>query len=156
MQNVDSRIVLDTMRTMDEQVDDNLSTERTVALLATSFGVLAVLLAAIGLYGVLAYSTVQRTREIGIRIALGAKPSAVAKLILSEVSVLAGVSIALALPLALMLSRLLKSQLFGVSSNDPLTLSAMTVLVALMALLAAWIPMHRAARVDPMVALRYE
>jgi putative ABC transport system permease protein len=156
MQNVDSKIVVDTMRTMDEQIADSLSTERIVALLATSFGVLAVILAAIGLYGVLAYSTVQRTREIGIRIALGAKPSAVARLILSEVSLLTGVSIALALPIALVLSRFLQSQLFGISSNDPWTLVAMTALVAAMALLAAWIPMRRAAGVDPMVALRYE
>ena len=156
MRNFDSKLVLDTMRTMDEQIDDNLSTERMIALLAVSFGILATLLAAVGLYGVLAYATVQRTREIGIRIALGASRGNVAGMVLAEVGRLAGISIALALPVALGLGKLIGSQLFGVSSHDPLTLIAMTGLVTLMALIAAWIPTRRATRVDPMVALRYE
>ena len=156
LQNLDSRLVLDTMRTMDEQINDNLRTERMIALLAASFGVLATLLAAVGLYGVLAYATVQRTREIGIRIALGASRGTVARMVLTEVAQLAGISVALALPLALVLGRLVKAQLFGVSSTDPLTLFAMTLLVGMMALLAAWIPTRRATKVDPMVALRYE
>jgi len=156
MRNLDSKLVFDTMRTMDEQIDDNLSTERMIALLAVSFGILATLLAAVGLYGVLAYATVQRTREIGIRIALGASRGNVAGMVLAEVGRLAGISIALALPVALGLGKLIGSQLFGVSSHDPLTLIAMTGLVTLMALIAAWIPTRRATRVDPMVALRYE
>jgi putative ABC transport system permease protein len=156
MRNLDSKLALDTMRTMDEQINDNLSTERMIALLAASFGVLATLLAAVGLYGVLAYATVQRTREIGIRIALGASRGSVARMVLTEVAWLAGVSIALAVPAALVLGRLIGSQLFGVSNHDPLTLVAVTLLVGLMALFAAWIPTRRATRVDPMVALRYE
>lgn len=156
MRHFDSKLVLDTMRTMDEQIDDNLSTERMIALLAVSFGVLATLLAAIGLYGVLAYATVQRTREIGIRIALGASRGNVARMVLTEVARLAGISIAVALPAALLLGRLIGSQLFGVSNHDPLTLVAVTVLVGLMALFAAWVPTRRATRVDPVVALRYE
>jgi putative ABC transport system permease protein len=156
MQRLDSKLVVDTLITMDQQIDDNLSTERMIALLAASFGVLATLLAAVGLYGVLAYATVQRTREIGIRIALGASRGAVARMVLSEVARLAGISIAVALPLALILARLVKSQLFGISSADPLTLFATTLLTGLAALLAAWIPTRRATRVDPMVALRYE
>ncbi|MGA9896458.1 MAG: ABC transporter permease [Terriglobales bacterium] len=156
MRNLDSKLALDTMRTMDEQINDNLSTEGMIALLAASFGVLATLLAAVGLYGVLAYATVQRTREIGIRIALGASRGNVAQMVLVEVARLAGVSIALALPAALVLGRLIGSQLFGVSNYDPLTLVAVTLLVGLMALFAAWIPTRRATRVDPMVALRYE
>jgi putative ABC transport system permease protein len=156
MQRLDSKLVVDTLRTMDQQIDDNLSTERMMALLAASFGVLATLLAAVGLYGVLAYATVQRTREIGIRIALGASRGAVARMVLSEVARLAGISIAVALPLALILGRLIKSQLFGISSADPLTLVGTTLVTGLAALLAAWIPTRRATRVDPMVALRYE
>ena len=156
MRNLDSKLVLDTMRTMDEQINDNLSTERMIALLALSFGVLATLLAAVGLYGVLAYATVQRTREIGIRIALGASRGTVARMVLAEVARLAGISIVLALPAALVLGRLIGSQLFGVSNHDPLTLAAVTLLVGLMALFAAWLPTRRATRVDPMVALRYE
>jgi putative ABC transport system permease protein len=156
MQTLDSKLVVDTLRTMDEQIDDNLSTERMIALLATSFGVLATLLAAVGLYGVLAYATLQRTREIGIRIALGATRGGVARMVLSEVFWLVGVSLAIALPLSLLLSRLLKSQLFGVSNNDPLTLFLGTMLIGCVALLAAYVPAWRAARVDPMVALRYE
>jgi putative ABC transport system permease protein len=156
MRNLDSKLALDTMRTMDEQINDNLSTERMIALLAASFGVLATLLAAVGLYGVLAYATVQRTREIGIRLALGASRGNVARMVLTEVARLAAISVAVALPAALALGRLIGSQLFGVSSHDPLTLVAVTLLVGLMALFAAWIPTRRATRVDPMVALRYE
>jgi putative ABC transport system permease protein len=156
MQRLDSKLVVDTLITMDRQIDDSLSTERMIALLAGSFGVLATLLAAVGLYGVLAYATVQRTREIGIRIALGASRGAVARMVLSEVARLAGISMAAALPLALILGRLIKSQLFGISSADPLTLIVTTLLTGFAALLAAWIPTRRATRVDPMVALRYE
>ncbi len=156
MQRLDSKLVLDTMRTMDEQIDDNLSTERLVALLAASFGVLATLLAAVGIYGVLAYATAQRTREIGIRIALGAGRGTVARMMLVEIIRLAAVSIGAALPLALLLSSMVKSQLFGVSNNDPLTLGVVILSVTGMALLAAWLPTRRATRVDPMVALRYE
>jgi putative ABC transport system permease protein len=156
MQRLDSKLVVDTLITMDQQINDNLSTERMIALLAASFGVLATLLSAVGLYGVLAYATVQRTREIGIRIALGASRGAVARMVLSEVARLAGISIAVALPLAFVLGRLIKSQLFGISSADPLTLVVTTLLTGVAALLAAWIPTRRATRVDPMVALRYE
>ncbi len=153
---LDSKLVVDSMRTMDEQVNESLSTERLIALLAASFGVLATSLAAVGLYGVLAYTTLQRTREIGIRIALGASRGAVARMVLTEVAQLAGISIALAVPLALILSQLVRSQLFGVSHRDPWTLGATAVLVAVVALLAAWLPTRRATRIDPMVALRYE
>jgi putative ABC transport system permease protein len=156
IQKLDSNLVVDSMRTMDEQINESLSTERLIALLAGSFGVLATSLAAVGLYGVLAYTTVQRTREIGIRMALGASRGAVARMVLAEVAQLAGVSLLLALPLALLLSQLVRSQLFGVSLHDPLTLGATAILVAIVALLAAWLPTRRATRIDPMVALRYE
>ena len=156
MAKLDSKLALDSMRTMDEQIDESLSSEGLIAWLATSFGVLATLLAAVGVYGVLAYTTVQRTREFGIRIALGASRGAVARMVLSEVGQLAGISILVALPLALILSQLVRSQLFGVSNHDPLTLAATAIVVAIVALLAAWLPTRRATRIDPMVALRYE
>jgi predicted permease len=156
MQTLDSNLVLDTFRTMDEQIDNNLTAERVIALLATGFGVLAALMAAVGLYGVLAYSTAQRTSEIGIRMALGATRASVVRMVMFEVLWLAGISIAVTLPLSLLLMRAVRSQLFGISSADPLTLCGMTVLVTLVALASAMLPARRAAQIEPMSALRYE
>jgi putative ABC transport system permease protein len=156
MQNLDSKLVLDNFRTMEEQVDDILTTERVIAILASAFGALAVLMAAVGLYGVLAYSTAQRTREIGIRIALGAARGSVMRMVLVEVLWLTGISIAVALPASLLLTRAARSQLFGISSSDPLTLVVVTLVVAGVALASAMLPARRAAKTDPMVALRYE
>ncbi len=156
MQTLDPKLVLDTFRTMEEQVDDILTNERMIAILASAFGVLAVLMAAVGLYGVLAYSTAQRTREIGIRMALGAARGSVVRMVLAEVIWLAGISIAVALPASLLLTRAARSQLFGISSSDPLTLVVVTLLVAVVALASALLPARRAAKTDPVVALRYE
>ena len=156
MQALDSRLVLDSFRTMQEQIDDNLTDERVIAILATTFGLLATLMAAVGLYGVLAYSTAQRTREIGIRMALGAARGSVMRMVLVEVLWLAGLSIAVALPVSLLLTRAVRSQLFGISSSDPLTLVVVTALVAAVALVSALLPARRAAKTDPIVALRYE
>jgi predicted permease len=156
MQQLDSKLALIHLQTMDVQIADNLSVERLVALLAVSFGVLAMLLAAIGLYGVLAYATAQRTREIGIRMALGAQRGTVIGLVLRDVLWLAGISILATLPVALVLGRLLRSQLYGVSAADPVTLFGGTLLVAAVALLAALLPARRAASIDPMKALRTE
>jgi putative ABC transport system permease protein len=156
MQALDSKLVLDNFRTMQEQINDNLIAERVIATLASAFGVLAVLMAAVGLYGVLAYSTAQRTREIGIRIALGAARGSVMRMVLVEVLWLAGISIAVAVPASLLLTWAARSQLFGISSSDPLTLVVVTLLVATVALASALLPARRAAKTDPMVALRYE
>jgi len=156
MQALDSRLVLDNFRTMREQIDDSLTTERVIAILVSAFGALAVLMATVGLYGVLAYSTAQRTREIGIRIALGAARGTVMRMVLVEVLWLAGVSIAVALPASLLLTRTVRSQLFGISSSDPITLVAVTLLVAAVALASAMLPALRAAKTNPMTALRYE
>jgi ABC-type antimicrobial peptide transport system permease subunit len=141
---------------MDEQIDNNLSNERLISLLSVAFGVLATLLAGVGIYGVLAYSTAQRTREIGIRIALGSSRVAVAGIVLSDVLRLAALGIVIALPVAFGLIRLLKSQLYDVSPADPLTLGCAVLLIALVAVIAALIPATRAASVNPTEALRSE
>jgi putative ABC transport system permease protein len=156
LQTLDSNLVLDAFRTMDEQIDNTLTAERVIALLASSFGILAALMAAVGLYGVLAYSTTQRTNEIGIRMALGATRASVVRMVLVEVLWLAGISIAVTLPVSLLLMRAVRSQLYGISSSDLLTLGLMTLLVILVALASAMLPARRAARVEPMKALRYE
>lgn len=156
MQNLDPKLVLDSMQTMDQQIQTDLNPDSIVAFLAASFGVLATFLAAIGLYGVLAYSTAQRTREIGVRMALGASRKSVVKMILREVFWLAGASIAVALPASLLLAHYIRSQLYGVSNNDPLSLGVVVLMVAAVALFAGAIPASRAARINPMNALRYE
>jgi predicted permease len=156
MKQIDPGLAVDAMRTMDAQIDTTLSNERMIELLAISFGLLATTLAGVGLYGVLAYSTAQRTREIGIRIALGSTRLGVSRLVLMDVLRLAGIGVAVAIPCSVFLSRLLRSQLFGISTADPLTLCAVVVLIALVALGAAIIPARRASSVNPTVALRAE
>jgi predicted permease len=156
VQQIDSKLVIDGLSTMDAEIDENINDERMIALLAVSFGVLATLLAGIGLYGVLAYATAQRTREIGVRMALGSDRRGIVTLVLKDVLKLAGISIAVAIPVALVSTRLLKSQLFGVSNADPVVLVSATVLIAVVAVIAAALPARRAASVDPMQALRSE
>jgi predicted permease len=156
VQQVGPKLVIDSMRTMDQQVAENISNDRLVAMLAVSFGLLATLLAAIGLYGVLAYVTAQRTREIGIRMALGAQRIAVMRLVLKDVLWLAGVAIVVTLPVAILLSRMVRSQLYNVSPADPVVLILGTLMVALVALFSALVPARRAATVEPMKALRTE
>ena len=124
--------------------------------MATIFGILAALLAGIGLYGILAYSTAQRTQEIGIRIALGAQRSAVVSLIFREVVFLAGAAVAVTIPLALVAIRALRSQLFNVSTADVTVYSTAILMIAFVAVLAGLIPARRAASVDPACALRME
>ena len=153
---VGPNLVIDTMRTMDEQVADDISNDRLVAMLAVSFGVLATMLAAIGLYGVLAYVTAQRTREIGIRMALAARRFAVMRLVLTDVLWLAGIAIVVTLPMAVLLSRMVRSQLYNVSPADPVVLVLGTLMVAVVVLLSALLPARRAATVEPMKALRTE
>jgi ABC-type antimicrobial peptide transport system permease subunit len=117
---------------------------------------LATLLAAIGLYGVMAYMVAQRTREIGVRMALGAASTDVIWLVMKEVLLLAGIGIAVGLPAAWALTRMVKSQLYGIQPNDALTIIAATLGIALVALLAGYVPARRATLVDPMRALRWE
>jgi putative ABC transport system permease protein len=156
MQQFDSKLALYKLGTMDEQIEDDLSNDNLVLLLAIAFGALAAFLAGVGLYGVLAYSTAQRTREIGIRIALGSSRLAISRIVLADVLVLAGIGIAVALPAAFGLSHLVRSQLFGVSPADPISLITAVLLVAAVAIIAALVPARRAASVDPTTALRTE
>jgi predicted permease len=156
MQQLDSNLTIDPVITMDLQLDTSMAQERTLALLASSFGILAALMSAVGLYGVLAFDILQRTREIGVRMALGATRPVVARLLLVETLRLAGISIAVAVPMAWGLAHLVRSLLFGVTMADPLTYFAAAMLVALVALAAASIPTWRAASIEPMRALRYE
>jgi putative ABC transport system permease protein len=156
MKQIDSGLAVDELRTMDEQIDTTLGNERMIELLAISFGALATMLAGVGLYGVLAFSTTQRTREIGIRIALGSTRLGVSRLVLADVLRLAGIGVVLAIPCSVLLARLLRSQLFGVSSADPLTLAGVILLIAVVAVIAAIVPARRASSVDPTTALRAE
>ena len=153
---LDSKLVIDSMKTMDEQIDDNISNERMIALLALSFALVAMLTTAVGLYGVLAYATAQRTREIGIRMALGAQRMAVVRLVLLDMAKVALMGIAVALPVAVLMARWLRSQLFEVQPFDPATLIGCVLMTAVMVIAAAALPARRAASVEPTKALRTE
>ncbi len=154
--NIDSKLIVGNGATMNDEIDSSIQAERTGAMLAAVFGLLAALLAGIGLYGILAYSTAQRTREIGIRMALGAQRGTVVRLILRETLVLAGCAVAATIPIALAGARAVRSQLFGVSIADPLVYGAGILAISLVAALAGFIPARRAAGVDPARALRSE
>jgi putative ABC transport system permease protein len=156
LQRLDPTLVVDGLRSMDAEVDRSTSDERALAFLAIGFSALAVVLAAVGLYGVLAYSIEQRTREIGVRLALGAQRSNVVVLVLREMTVIAVIATAIALPSIVALARLFRSQLYGVATYDGLTLGGAVVLSAVMVTLAAVLPARRAASVEPMQALRTE
>ena len=156
MQQLDPSLPVVDLRTMDAQIDDSLSDERMVAFLSIAFGVLATVLAGVGLYGVLAYSTAQRTREIGVRMALGASRLGVSRLVLLDVLRLVLIGLALGVPSAVALARLLASQLYGVSPADPVSLIGAVVLISAVAVIAAALPARRAASVNPTEALRTE
>jgi predicted permease len=153
---LDPKLVVDGMRTMEEQVNRSVSNERALALLAMSFSALALLMTAVGLYGVLAFATAQRTREIGVRMALGAQRGSVVMLVMREMAMTAVVGVAVALPAAFGLSRLLRSLLYEVQPGDPLTFFGAILASAMMVAIAAAVPARRAASVDPMQALRSE
>jgi ABC-type antimicrobial peptide transport system permease subunit len=158
MREIDPGIGTMDVATMADRIDDSPTAylHRSSAWLVGGFAFLALLLGVVGLYGVIAYSVSQRTREIGVRMALGAQRASVYQLIMTEAGWLAGIGIAAGLLCSIGAATLIRGLLFGVRSWDLATLAAVSTVLAISALLASYIPARRAARVDPMVALRYE
>ncbi|MGB0035252.1 MAG: ABC transporter permease [Candidatus Acidiferrales bacterium] len=153
---MDADLPVSRIRTESQQIDNQLLAERLIARLSSFFGILALLLACIGLYGLLAYEVSRRTREIGIRIALGARRADVLRLVIGQGLTLAAAGAVVGVSAALGLTRFLGSLLYGVRPADPLTFAGVAVLLASVAALACYLPARRAMRVDPLVALRYE
>jgi predicted permease len=156
MKNLDPTLPLYGMKTLKDHMKIPLFPAKIAAGALGSFGVLALVLAAVGIYGVMSYVVAGRTREIGLRMALGAQTSNVRSLILRQGMTLALIGSVIGLTIAFAATRLLKSVLYGVSASDPMTFAGVTFLLASVALLACWIPARRASRVDPMIALRSE
>jgi predicted permease len=153
---MDRDLPLIDVRTMQQQVDSTMSDERVFAELTSGFGLLALALACVGIYGIMAYSVANRKNEIGIRMALGAQPAQVRGMILRESTWLAGAGVVAGVLGALMLTRLVRSMLYGIQPYDPATLGAGVLILLAVALAASWIPARRASRVQPMDALRHE
>ena len=156
MQSLDNALPLLHIKTLDEYVSDSIVGTRFEAFLLGIFGGLAFLLTAVGLYGVISYTVVQRTREMGIRIALGAPRRAILGMVVKNGTLLACAGALIGLAAAFLLTRLMASLLFGVGPTDPLTFLCVPIALITVAILASYIPASRAAKVDPMVALRYE
>jgi ABC-type antimicrobial peptide transport system permease subunit len=153
---IDSKVPVMQLQSLEEKISVSLLLPRAGASLFGMLGMLGLVLAAVGLYGVIAYTTSQRTHEIGIRMALGAKPREILRLILRQGLILAGVGIAAGLAGALAMTRVLSVMLCGISATDTLTFSGISFFLLLVSILASYHPARRAMRVDPMVALRYE
>jgi predicted lysophospholipase L1 biosynthesis ABC-type transport system permease subunit len=156
VQAIDPDLPLVNVRTQDQQVDADLQEERLFVTLTSGFGILALVLASVGIYGVIAYSVAQRTNEIGIRLALGAIPRQVKTMVLREASGLSVIGIAAGVGTSFVVARLIKSMLYGIAPYDPATLAGAAILLLTVAMAASWIPASRAAKVQPMEALRRE
>jgi predicted permease len=153
---LDSNVPMYNLRTLERQIDRSLLVERFIATLSTAFGVLATLLAVIGLYGVMAYTVARRTREIGVRMALGAVQGDVVWLVMREVLTLVGTGLAIGLAAAWGLNRVVGTVLYGITASDPFTIAGAAAVLAAVSLLAGYVPARRATRVNPVLALRYE
>jgi len=153
---LDANLPVESLKTMPQQVRENVYLDRMISILSASFAALATLLAAVGLYGVLAYSVAQRTREIGVRMALGADAGKVRAMVLRQVALMTVIGGGIGLVAALGVGRWAKSLLFELEGHDPMVLAASAILLTLVALGAGYLPALRASKIDPMQALRYE
>ncbi len=144
------------VKTVEGQLDETLLTERLIALLSAGFGLLATLLASVGLYGVMAFVVARRRKELGIRIALGAQRQWVVWSVMREVLVLLAIVLAVGVPAAIALGRYVSSQLYGITPDDPWLAGLTIVVITLVSAAAGLVPAHRASRIDPILALRYE
>lgn len=156
MKRIDSSLPIDDLKTMPQQIRENIFMDRMISVLSAAFAVLATLLAGVGLYGVLAYSVAQRTREIGVRMALGANGGRVQRLVLRQVGVMIAIGVVVGVAGAVGLGRAARSLLFGLEGHDPIVFVLAVLLLAAIALSAGFLPARRASRTDPMQALRYD
>jgi ABC-type antimicrobial peptide transport system permease subunit len=156
VQQIDPDMPLINIRTQDQQIESTTQTERMFVGLTTGFGILALVLAAVGIYGVMAYSVANRTNEIGIRLALGALPKQVLGMVLREATWISLAGVVVGLSAAFVLARLVRSMLYGLQPADPVSLISGAALLLVVGLAASWIPAQRAASVEPMEALRHE
>jgi ABC-type antimicrobial peptide transport system permease subunit len=144
------------MKTVEGQLDETLLTDRLIALLSAGFGLLATLLASIGLYGVMAFVVARRRKELGIRLALGSPRGVVIWLVMSEVLILLAIGLAIGIPAAMASGSFVSSQLYGIGARDPWIAVSTVVLLTIISAAAGLIPAHRASRIDPILALRHE
>jgi predicted permease len=144
------------LKTLEAQLDETLLNDRLIALLSAGFGLLATVLASVGLYGVMAFVVARRRKELGLRLALGADPGNVLWLVMKEVVLLLAIGLAVGIPAAIGLGRFVSTQLYGIQPNDPWIAASTVTLLALVSAAAGLIPAHRASRIDPILALRYE
>ena len=156
LKQLDSAMPLYELKTVEGQLDETLLTDRLIALLSAGFGLLATILASVGLYGVMAFVVVRRKKELGIRLALGAQPGGVIWLVMREVLLLLAIGLAIGVPAALAAGQYVSSQLYGIDPHDPSLAVATVVLLTLVSAAAGLIPARRASRIDPILALRYE
>jgi putative ABC transport system permease protein len=144
------------MKTVEGQLDETLLTDRLIAMLSAGFGLVATLLASIGLYGVMAFVVAQRKKELGIRLALGAQPGVIVWLVMREVLLLLAIGLAVGVPAAIALGRYVAAQLYGIQASDPVIAGSTVLLLTIVSAAAGLIPAQRAGRIDPIVALRQE
>jgi ABC-type antimicrobial peptide transport system permease subunit len=153
---IDNDLPLIDVRTQSDQIAATMQQERIFATLTAGFGVLALILASVGIYGLMSYNVARRTNEIGVRMALGAQRGAIGRMVMSETLTLVLIGVLIGVPTAWALARVIASQLFGLSPHDPFTLVGVTLLLFVAGALAAYLPSRRATKMDPMVALRHE